>query len=63
MSFNSISDKKKSTNARKRGRKAKWSDERTDDLVDIICKDELSKRKLIFTNTKTAKMGNIYARL
>ncbi len=49
--------KKVSTTPGKRGVKAKWSDDCTDDLVDIICNNELYKRKLIFTNTKTAKNG------
>ena len=46
-----------------RGRKAKWTDDCTNDLVDIICNNEVHKRKLIFTNTKTAKNRKYYAQI
>ena len=46
-----------------RGRKTKWTDDCTNDLVDIICNNEVYKRKLIFTNTKTAKNREYYAQI
>ena len=41
-------------------RPGKWSDSLVNDLVDIIANDEYYKKKLIFTNTKNQKNGNIY---
>ncbi len=45
------------------GRKAKWSEACTDDLVDIICNSEIYQKKLIFTNVKTAKNGGYYEKI
>ena len=48
---------------RKPGRKAKWTDECTDDLVDIICNNEVYKKRIIFTNIKTSKNGGYYEKI
>lgn len=45
------------------GKKAKWSEACTDDLVDIICNSEIYQKKLIFTNVKTAKNGGYYEKM
>ena len=45
--------------AKKAGRKAKWS--LLDDTIDIILSSDYYKRKLIFTNVKTQKNGQVYA--
>ena len=50
----------KNKSKKKPGRKAMWSDSLVNDLVDIIANDEYYKKKLIFTNTKNQKNGNIY---
>ena len=47
----------------KPGRKAVWSDECTNDLVDVICSSDIYQKKLIFTNIKTAKNGEYYAKI
>ena len=44
-------------------RKANWSEQITNDLVDIICSNEMFQRKLIFTNIKTAKNGGYYEKV
>ncbi|XP_028396162.1 uncharacterized protein LOC114520140 [Dendronephthya gigantea] len=41
----------------KAGRKAVWSTDAVDDLVDIITSDDYNKQKLIFTNTKIKIMA------
>jgi hypothetical protein len=41
---------------RKPGRKAIWSTNAVNDLVDIITSNESYQRKLIFTNTKIKTM-------
>ena len=46
--------------AKKAGRKAKWSQSLLDDTIDIIISSDYSKKKLIFTNVKTQKNGQIY---
>eukprot|EP00112_Aurelia_sp_Birch-Aquarium-sp1_P001321 Seg11396.2 transcript_id=Seg11396.2/GoldUCD/mRNA.D3Y31 product="hypothetical protein" protein_id=Seg11396.2/GoldUCD/D3Y31 len=50
-------------NKGKPGRKAKWTDECTDDLVDIICNNEVYKKRIIFTNIKTSKNGGYYEKI
>ena len=45
------------------GRKAQWSDNLIDDLVDIIASNDYFKKKLIFTNTKNQKNSVIYERV
>ena len=42
----------------KPGRKARWTDGCTDDLVDIICNNEVYKKRIIFTHIKTSKNGS-----
>ena len=51
-------DGKKTKNA---GRKAKWTQTVLNDAVDIIIGSDYYKTKLIFTNVKTQKNGQIYA--
>lgn len=46
---------------KKPGRKAKWTQTMLNDIVDIILGNEYYKRKLIFSNVKTQKNGEIYA--
>ena len=46
---------KKQKHLKKKGRRAQWSEEIVDDLIDIICENEHLKRKLIFTNNKSQK--------
>ena len=45
---------------RKAGRKSTWSEEVTNDLVDIICEDEYLRKKITFTNIKNAKNQEVY---
>ena len=48
------------------GRKSSWPMEDmevTDDLIDVVCSDEYFSKKLIFTNTKTSKNGEIYVKV
>ena len=47
----------------KPGRKARWMDGCTDDLVDIICNNEVYKKRIIFTNIKTSKNGSYYEKM
>ena len=45
---------------KKAGKKSLWPVELTDELVDVICSDEYFRKKLIFTNTRKSKNGEIY---
>lgn len=45
---------------KKSGRKSAWSSEDVDDFVDIVVSNSYYKRKLIFTNTKCQRNGEIY---
>ena len=45
------------------GRKASWSTDTLNDLVDIITCNERYQRKLIFTNTKNQNNGIIYGEI
>ena len=47
---------------KKPGKKSAWPNDITDDLVDVITSDEHLKRKLIFTNMKTTKNGELYSK-
>ena len=47
----------------KPGRKATWSTDILNDLVDIITSSEYYQRKLIFTNTKTQNNAVIYEKI
>lgn len=52
---------KSKNNLKKRvGRKAAWSDECIDEVVDIICDSDYYRKKLIFTNNKSFKNTEIY---
>lgn len=55
--------KQKERKKKKRGRKAKWSQASLDDLVDIIISSEYYKKKLIFTNQKNQRNGEIYEKV
>jgi len=55
--------KVKKASSKKGGRKAMWSQRLLSDLVDIIISSEYYKKKLIFTNTKNQKNGEIYAQI
>ena len=35
----------------------------TDDLIDVVCSNEYFSKKLIFTNTKTSKNGEIHLKV
>ena len=47
----------------KRAIKIKWTEDLENNLVDIIGNNEHFKRKLIFTNTKTASNAEYYERI
>ena len=47
----------------KPGRKASWSEDWTNDLVDIICSNDVYQKKLIFTNVKTVRKGEYYEKI
>ena len=55
--------KVKKTSNKKAGRKAQWSQSLLGDLVDIIISSDYYKKKLIFTNTKNQKNGDIYQKI
>ena len=48
---------------RKAGRKSTWSEEVTNDLVDIICEDEYLRKRILFTNIKNAKNQEVYGKV
>lgn len=47
----------------KSGRKAKWSQSLLGDLVDIVISNDYYKNKLILTNTKNQKNGEIHKKV
>ena len=47
----------------KTGRRSKWNNEDVDDMVDIVVNSDYYKRKLIFTNTKNQRNGEIYEQI
>ena len=53
-------NKKKKT---KPGRKAKWCSRALDDIIDIIVSNNSYKKKLIFTNTKNQRNGELYGEI
>lgn len=55
--------KGKRCSKRKSGRKAKWSQSLLGDLVDIVISNDYYKTKLIMTNTKNQKNGEIYKKV
>eukprot|EP00794_Sanderia_malayensis_P013280 gene13280-14649_t len=48
---------------RKAGRKANWSEEAVDELVDVVCQNEAYRKRLIFTNNKASKNLEIYKKI
>ena len=48
---------------KKPGRKAKWCPQALDDLIDIIVSNSSYKKKLIFTNTKNQRNGELYGEI
>ena len=55
--------KAKSKSKRKSGRRPKWNNDDVDDMVDIIVSSDYYKRKLILTNTKNQRNGEIYGQI
>ena len=55
--------KAKSKSKRKTGRRPKWNNDDVDDMVDIVVNSDYYKRKLIFTNTKNQRNGEIYEQI
>ena len=52
--------KKSKGKKKKSGRRSAWSPEDVDDFIDIVVSNTYYKRKLIFTNTKCQRNGEIY---
>ena len=48
---------------KKPGRKAKWCPQALDDLIDIIVSNSSYRKKLIFTNTKNQRNGELYGEI
>ena len=42
------------------GRKSTWHEEIKNDLVDVVCKEEYLRKKIIFTNNKNTKNTEVY---
>ena len=55
--------KKSKGKKKKSGRKSPWRSEDIDDFIDIVVSNTYYKRKLIFTNTKCQRNGEIYAEI
>lgn len=55
--------KAKAKSKRKSGRRPKWNNDDVDDMVDIIVNSDYYKRKLILTNTKNQRNGDIYGQI
>ena len=53
--------KKSNGKKKKSGRKSPWMSEDINDFIDIVVSNTYYKRKLIFTNTKCQRNGEIYA--
>lgn len=51
------------TSKNKGGRKAKWSQSLLGDLADIIISSDYYKKKIIFTNSKNQKNGEVYKKI
>ena len=54
---------KKSKSKRKTGRRPKWKDDDVDDMIDIVVNNDYYKTKLVFTNNKNQRNGEIYERI
>lgn len=64
LSWSLVAKKKsKKCSKNKSGRKAKWSESLLRDLVDIVISNDYYKTKLILTNTKNQKNGEIYKKV
>ena len=48
---------------RKAGRKSCWPDEVVNEVVNVICENELYRRRLIFTNNKASKNLELYSKV
>ena len=48
---------------RKAGRKSCWPDEVVNEVVNVMCENELYKRRLIFTNNKASKNLELYSKV
>lgn len=55
--------KAKGNKKKKPGRKAKWCPRALDDLIDIIVSSNSYRKKLIFTNTKNQRNGELYGEI
>lgn len=55
--------KKRQRRGKKSGRKSTWSEDKIDDLVDVVCEDEYLRRKIIFTNNKNTKNSEVYEKV
>ena len=55
--------KAKAKSKRKSGCRPKWNNDDVDDMVDIIVNSDYYKRKLILTNTKNQRNGDIYGQI
>lgn len=49
--------------AKKKGRKATWSESCINELIDVVCESEYFRRKLIFTNNKAVKNTEVYTKV
>ena len=59
----SLKQKANGKKKKKPGRKAKWCPRALDDLIDIIVSNSSYKKKLIFTNTKNQRNGELYGEI
>ena len=57
------SSKVKLKRSRKGSVKVTWTEDLENDLIDIICSNEHHKRKLIFTNSRTASNAEVYEKV
>ena len=48
---------------KRKGRKSQWSTNLTNDLIDIILKDDRLKEKLLMTNVKNSKNSEYYEKV
>ena len=56
-------EKAKGNKEKKPGRKAKWCPWALDELINMIVSSNSSKKKLIFTNTKKRRNGELYGEI
>ena len=64
LSWSLLAKKKsKKCSKNKSGREAKWSESLLGDLVDMVISNDYYKTKLILTNTKNQKNGEIYKKV